>query len=745
MPNIPNLISQMSLEEKAGLLSGKNMWHTKPIERLGIPSWNLTDGPHGLRKQNNSGDHLGLLDSVPAVCFPTAAALACSFDPELMRQVGAAIGHECQAEDVAVILGPGTNIKRSPLCGRNFEYFSEDPYLSGKMAAAHINGVQSKNVGTSLKHYMGNSQEYRRMTSDSRIDERTMREIYLPAFETAVKEAQPWTVMCSYNRINGVYGCENRYTLTDILRDDWGFEGYVVTDWGAMNDKIASVKAGLELEMPGGSKETDQKIIDAVNNGELDMATLDRAVSRILNIMFRYTENRDTTAKWDYAADHALARRVEGECAVLLKNDGILPLKKGAKIAVIGKFADAPRYQGGGSSHINPCEVTSAIQALGEHCDFTYAQGYITEKDETDAALLNEAVAAAAAADAAVIFAGLPDAFESEGFDRKHIDMPSCQNELISAIAKVQKNTVVVLHNGSVIRMPWLDEVSAVLEMYLGGQAVGGAAADILFGDVNPSGKLAETFPLRLQDNPSYLSFGGYNDIVEYPEGVFVGYRYYDAKEMDVRFPFGFGLSYTTFAYSNLKLSAESVTDADTLTVTCDIANTGAVAGKEIVQLYVAEKQPCIGRPPKELKGFAKVALQPGETKTVTFTLDKRSFAFYDIDLPGWRVNEGDFDILVGASSRDIRLTGTVKAAPVNKVYKKLHMNSTLADVFANPVGAATLAKAFEGFAGGAKIGPELLVMIDSLPVRALVGFSGGKLTTAMAQGMLDMINGATL
>lgn len=737
--NIPSIVSQMTLEEKAGFLSGRDMWHLKPLERFGIPALMVTDGPHGLRKQTGTGDHLGLNDSVPAVCFPTAAALACSFDPELITEVGKALGSECQAEDVSVILGPGTNIKRSPLCGRNFEYFSEDPYLAGRMAAAHIQGVQSRHVGTSLKHFMGNSQEYRRMTSSSEIDERTMREIYLPAFERAVKEAQPWTVMCCYNRINGVYGCENPYTLTDILRDEWGFEGYVMTDWGAMNDKIASIKAGLELEMPGGSAETDQKVIDAVKSGALDEKLVDRAVTRILNVMAQYIDHRDPDAKFDYKGDHALARRVESECAVLLKNDGMLPLKPGAKVAVIGQFADQPRYQGGGSSHINPCEVTSALTAMAEDCDLTYARGYVTDRDETDPALLSEAVEAAKAADVAVIFAGLPDAFESEGYDRTHIDMPNCQNELISAVAAAQKRTVVVLHNGSVIRMPWLNEVSAVLEAYLGGQAVGGACADLLFGRVNPSGKLAETFPLRVQDNPSYLNYGGYDDVVEYREGVYVGYRYYDAKEMPVQFPFGYGLSYTTFAYSDLQLSAGSITDADTLCASCKITNTGSMAGKEIVQLYVGEHRPCIGRPPKELKGFAKVDLAPGETKTVTFALDKRAFAFYDVKLKDWRVNTGEFSILVGASSRDIRLTGEVHVDSTAVIRKKLHLNSTISDLMENERGRQIIGQ----LAGDLANDPEMMMMMGSAPVRSMVGFSGGRLTTAMAQQMLDYINGA--
>ena len=602
--DVKAIIKEMTLEEKAGMCSGKDFWHLKGVERLGIPEVMVSDGPHGLRKQAAEADHLGLNESIQAVCFPTACATACSFDRDLLEKMGERIGDECQAEDVSVILGPAVNIKRSPLCGRNFEYFSEDPYLASQMAASHIKGVQSKNVGTSIKHFAANNQEHRRMSCSSEVDERTLREIYLAAFETAVKEGKPDTVMCSYNRINGEFASENHWLLTEVLRDEWGFEGYVMSDWGAVNDRVKGLKAGLELEMPGSGGHTDKEIAEAVKKGELDEAVLDRAVERILNIVFKFADNRQE-GKFDKEEDHKLAAKIEAESMVLLKNEDILPLSaQGKKIAFIGKFAEAPRFQGGGSSHIHSFKTTSALEAVKDVAQVTYAQGYDVKEDVVDQAMLDQAVQTAKEADAAVIFAGLPDAFESEGYDRSHMRMPQCQNTLISEIAKVQENVVVVLHNGSPVEMPWADQVKGILEAYLGGQAVGQAEVDVLFGKVNPSGKLAETIPFKLSDNPSYLNFPGDGQTVEYKEGVFVGYRYYDAKEMPVRYPFGHGLSYTTFAYSDLQLSADRIKDTDTLKVTLKVKNTGDRAGKEIVQLYVADKTGSAGRPGKRAEKF---------------------------------------------------------------------------------------------------------------------------------------------
>ena len=683
--DVKGIIREMTLEEKAGMCSGKDFWHLKGVERLGIPEVMVSDGPHGLRKQAAEADHLGLNESIKAVCFPTACATACSFDRDLLEEMGERIGDECQAEDLSVILGPAVNIKRSPLCGRNFEYFSEDPYLASQMAAAHIKGVQSKNVGTSIKHFAANNQEHRRMSCSSEVDERTLREIYLAAFETAIKEAKPDTVMCSYNRINGEFASENHWLLTEVLRDEWGFDGYVMSDWGAVNDRVKGLKAGLELEMPASGGTTDKEIVEAVKNGELDEAVLDRAVERILNIVFKFVDNRQE-GKFDKEEDHKLAAKIEAESMVLLKNEGVLPLPtQGKKIAFIGKFAEAPRFQGGGSSHINSFKITGALEAVKEVAQVTYAQGYDIKEDVIDQDMLNQAVETAKEADVAVIFAGLPDAFESEGYDRSHMRMPQCQNTLISEIAKVQENVVVVLHNGSPVEMPWADEVKGILEAYLGGQAVGQAEVDVLFGKANPCGKLAETIPYKLADNPSYLNFPGDGQTVAYNEGVFVGYRYYDTKEMPVRYPFGYGLSYTTFEYSDLQLSADRIKDTDTLKVTLKVKNTGDRAGKEIVQLYVADKTGAACRPVKELKNFVKVELQPQEEKTVEMELDKRSFAWYNTQIHDWYAASGEYEILAAASSRDIRLKKTVYVESTTELPIHVHMNTTIGELLENP------------------------------------------------------------
>ena len=683
--DVKGIIREMTLEEKAGMCSGKDFWHLKGVERLGIPEVMVSDGPHGLRKQAAEADHLGLNESIKAVCFPTACATACSFDRDLLEEMGERIGDECQAEDLSVILGPAVNIKRSPLCGRNFEYFSEDPYLASQMAAAHIKGVQSKNVGTSIKHFAANNQEHRRMSCSSEVDERTLREIYLAAFETAIKEAKPDTVMCSYNRINGEFASENHWLLTEVLRDEWGFDGYVMSDWGAVNDRVKGLKAGLELEMPASGGTTDKEIVEAVKNGELDEAVLDRAVERILNIVFKFVDNRQE-GKFDKEEDHKLAAKIEAESMVLLKNEGVLPLPtQGKKIAFIGKFAEAPRFQGGGSSHINSFKITGALEAVKEVAQVTYAQGYDIKEDVIDQDMLNQAVETAKEADVSVIFAGLPDAFESEGYDRSHMRMPQCQNTLISEIAKVQENVVVVLHNGSPVEMPWADEVKGILEAYLGGQAVGQAEVDVLFGKANPCGKLAETIPYKLADNPSYLNFPGDGQTVAYKEGVFVGYRYYDTKEMPVRYPFGYGLSYTTFEYSDLQLSADRIKDTDTLKVTLKVKNTGDRAGKEIVQLYVADKTGAACRPVKELKNFVKVELQPQEEKTVEMELDKRSFAWYNTQIHDWYAASGEYEILAAASSRDIRLKKTVYVESTTELPIHVHMNTTIGELLENP------------------------------------------------------------
>ena len=733
---IRELIAQMTLEEKAGLCSGADFWHTKAVERLGVPASMVSDGPHGLRKQDQEADHLGVNDSIKAVCFPAASATAASFDKALIEKMGEAVGDSCQHEKLSVVLGPAVNIKRSPLCGRNFEYFSEDPYLTGKMAAAFIHGVQSKNVGVSIKHFAANSQEHRRMSSSSDADERTLREIYFPGFEIPVKEEQPWTVMCSYNRVNGVFASENHWLLTEVLRDEWGFEGYVMSDWGAVSDRVKGVEAGLDLEMPSSGGYNDRKIVEAVRAGKLDEKYVDLAVERILNIVFRYTENAKPETPWDMEADHVLAADIAADCMVLLKNeDSVLPLSREDEVAFIGEFAAKPRFQGGGSSHINCFKTTSALEAA-EGLKVTYARGYSIEADEATDEMIAEAVAAAKKAKTAVVFAGLPDVYESEGYDRSHMRMPECQNALIEAVAAANPNTVVVLHNGSPVEMPWIGCVKGVVEAYLGGQAVGLATVRVLYGDVNPSGRLPETFPKKLSDNPSYLFYGGEGNVTEYREGVFVGYRYYDKKEAEVLFPFGHGLSYTSFAFSDLKLDKTEMDDTDTLNVSVRVKNTGSRAGKTVVQLYVCDKQSTPIRPIRELKGFEKTALEPGEEKEVRFTLDKRAFAYWNTEIHDWHVETGEFFIEIGASSRDIVLAETVTVRSTVELPRRYDENSIFMDLLADPKAKEKLrpmleamAKAFApsdnaGEAAQEAISEEMnAAMLNYMPLRSMVSF----------------------
>ena len=754
--DIKSLISRMTLEEKAGLCSGADFWHTKAVERLGIPATMLSDGPHGLRKQDQEADHLGVNDSIEAVCFPAACATSASFDRDLLKAVGGAIGDSCQHEGVSVVLGPAVNIKRSPLCGRNFEYYSEDPYLTGEAAAAFIEGVQSKNVGASIKHFAANNQEHRRMSSSSDVDERTLREIYLPGFETPVKRVQPWTVMCSYNRLNGVFASENPWLLTDVLRKEWGFEGYVMSDWGAVSNRPAGVAAGMDLEMPSSGGVNDRKIVEAVKNGTLDEAAVDLACERILNIVFRFTENAKPDTPWDKDAQHALAARIAAECMVLLKNEGgILPLSREDDVAFIGEFAKKPRFQGGGSSHIHCFKTTSALQAA-EGMRVTYAQGYDVASDTAFDAMIAEAVAAAKAAKVAVVFAGLPDAYESEGYDRSHMRMPACQVKVIEAVADANPNTVVVLHNGSPVEMPWIGRVRAVLEAYLGGQAVGLATVRVLYGDVNPSGHLAETFPLRLEDNPSYLFYGGEARGTEYREGVFVGYRYYDKKRMDVLFPFGHGLSYTTFEYSNLRLSADAIQDTDTVTVTATVKNTGGRAGKAVAQLYVGDVESDVLRPVRELKGYEKVALEPGEAKDVTFTLDKRAFAYWNTQLHDWHVETGDFTIEVGASSRDLPLKAVVRVNSTVALPVHYDENSILMDIMKDPKAVKAIQPLIDAMtatlrpnadetteAAAEAISNDMtMAMMNYMPLRGMLSFGGGQLPPYFLEDMLAKLNG---
>ena len=730
--NIDIIMKELTLEEKASLCSGLDFWHTKPVERLDIPSVMVSDGPHGLRK--NVEDSENPNESIKAVCFPTASALACSFDRTLLETLGKAIGEECQHERLAVALGPGCNIKRSPLCGRNFEYFSEDPYLSGQLAAAHIKGVQSRGVGTSLKHFACNNQEYRRMSVSAEVSERALREIYLAPFETAVKESRPWTVMCSYNRINGVFSSENKRLLTDILRDEWGFDGLVMSDWGAVNDRVEGIKAGLDLEMPTSYEKNDRLIIEAVKSGRLNESELDKCVRRILEMIDRYLENAEPKTLWDMNRHHELARRIESECIVLLKNENeVLPLNKNKKIAFIGKFAETPRYQGGGSSHINSFKVTSALDAVSEYAEVTYAEGYDLTGNSNEI-LLSKAVSCAENADTAVIFAGLPDEYESEGYDRSHMSLPENQLKLIDEICRVNKNTIVVLHNGSPVEMPFAGKVKGILETYLGGQAVGGAVCDVLFGKSNPCGKLPETFPIKLSDNPSYLNFPGEGDKVQYNEGIFVGYRYYDYKNTEPLFPFGHGLSYTAFEYSDFKLSHSEINDGKLLTAEVIVRNIGSRAGKEIVQLYVSGRKSSVIRPLKELKGFEKVELKPGEAKKVMFRLDSRAFSYYCEEIGDWYAESGEYEIMVGASSADIRLKDSVYVNTGRRLPLHFTLNSTCGDIMAVPEGRRIFSELISSVNMGvdekdtAIMGDGSAQMADSmmkdLPVRGLISFS---------------------
>lgn len=773
--DVKKLVNELTLEEKASLCSGADFWHTKAIDRLNIPAAMVSDGPHGIRKQESLADHMGVAESIKAIGFPTASAMACSFDRDLLHKVGDALGEECVAEDLAVLLGPGINMKRSPICGRNFEYYSEDPVVAGELGAAFVNGVQEHGVGTSLKHFAANNQEWRRMSISAEIDERTLREIYLAAFETVVKKAQPWTIMCSYNRINGVYSCENDWLLNKVLRDEWGFEGLVMTDWGAMDERVPSLKAGLDLEMPDCHGETDKLIVKAVQSGELEESVLDAAVERILTMVDKYLTARkgidpasmvhplpsSVERGYDVAAHHALARTTAEQSAVLLKNEDILPLQKDQKIAFIGEFAKVPRIQGGGSSHINNTSVESALDAAGD--SVSYAQGFHIDEETTDETLLQEAITLAKESDVAVIFAGLPDSFESEGFDRTHLNMPANQNELIARISEVQPNVVVVLHSGSPIAMPWLDKVAGVLQMYLAGQASGGAAVNLLFGDATPCGKLAETFPLHLEDNPSYLNFPGNREKVCYQEGVFIGYRYYDKKKMDVLFPFGYGLSYTDFTYSNMKVTVNGknaadvdvIKETDEIVVSADITNTGNCDGAEIVQLYI--KNPVVYeiRPEKELRDFAKVFLKAGETKTVTFTLNARAFSYYETRIHDWYAESGDYEILLASSSRDIRLQYTVSITGSKKIPFVADYITTCEDVelFAKDGSALDEMLRGSGFAEatdhdgddsmGSGTADMMKAMFTGTPLHSILSFSSEELTYEDIQDTIRKLNEA--
>jgi beta-glucosidase len=662
------LVARMSLEEKASLCSGKDKWHLKGVERLGLEEIMVSDGPHGLRTQKGRQDHLGVYESIPATCFPAACATSCGFDRDLLKEIGEALGEECLEEGVSVILGPAANIKRSPLCGRNFEYISEDPFLTGETAAALIQGIQSKNVGVSLKHYAANNQEKNRLTNNSVVDERALREIYLAGFEGAVKKARPWTLMSSYNLINGVYAGENKKTLTEILRDEWGFDGIVMSDWGAVSDRVEGVRAGLDLEMPSSGGVNDAKIVEAVKNGKLCLEDLDKAALRLVEFILKARQNRKENYKYDRPAHHALARKAAACSAVLLKNDGnILPLGKEKSIAAIGAFAQKPRYQGAGSSHINPNRLDNPLEELNAAGYKTeYAPGYKLGKEglAADETLITEAATLAAKKDIALVFAGLPDEYESEGFDRKNMDMSEAHIRLIEEVANANPNTIVVLQCGSPVTLPWASKVKGILLLYLGGEAAGGAVADLISGKVNPSGKLSETWPVKLEDTPCNPWYPGKGKTAEYRESIFVGYRYYDTAGVAPAYPFGYGLSYTQFEYSGFSLDRDSFAPGGVVRARVTIKNTGKTDGDEIVQLYILPPSDSkIMRAKKELKGFEKVHLKAGEEKKVTFVLDGRSFAYYNEKAAAWSVEGGNYTIAVGSSSKELPLKAELRVA----------------------------------------------------------------------------------
>ncbi len=760
--DIQSILEQMTLEEKAALCTGASAWTTTPIERLDVPEMTVSDGPHGVRRVPDVTQMA--LESYPATCFPTASCLASTWDVDLVRAMGEALGEECIALDVDVLLGPGVNMKRSPLGGRNFEYFSEDPYLAGELAANFINGIQGKGIGTSLKHYAANNQEFQRFSIDAQIDERTLREIYLPAFEKAVKEAQPWTVMCAYNKVNGTFASEHDELLNKILKDEWGFEGLVVSDWGAVRDRVAALRGGLDWQMPGPQGRHVEAVVAAVENGELDEAVLDESARRILRIV-AMAQATPKGGDFDKEAHHALARRVAVEGMVLLKNDGILPLKGQEQIAVIGHSAENAHFQGGGSSHINPTFVAvpyKELQALAPDAELTYAAGYPTD-DSFCQELIDEAAGLAQSADVAILYIALPTFKESEGYDRTDLDLTEQQIALIKAVTAVQPKTVVVLNNGApVVMSDWIDDVSAVLEGYMMGQAGGGAIADILTGKVNPSGKLAETFPIKLEDTPAYLNWPGGAGTVRYGEGLFIGYRYYDTKKVPGQFAFGHGLSYTTFVYGNATVSAERFTDSDGVTVSVDVTNTGDVAGKEIVQVYVRDHVAGLVRPDKELKGFAKVSLEPGETKTVKIALDFRAFAFYHPEYGQWITEDGDFDLLIGGSSADIRQTLTVTLDSSLDLPCILDEESTIYEWLADPRGKPLLepiyikmeAEARAMFGGGENehhdtngaIGMDIMDMFNDMPLVSVLMFQQHQLLAHpedIVAGMLAQVHQA--
>ncbi|GAA1882647.1 glycoside hydrolase family 3 C-terminal domain-containing protein [Williamsia serinedens] len=710
-----------SIDDRTRLTRGADFWSTEAVGE--VPSLVLTDGPHGVRRQRGDADHLGIADSEPATCFPPAVGLAQSWDRDLVERVGAALGREARALGVDVLLGPGVNIKRDPRGGRNFEYFSEDPVVAGTLGAAWVTGVQGAGVAASLKHFALNQAETDRMRSSSDVDPRTVREIYLRAFEHIVRTARPWTVMCSYNRINGVYAAENRWLLTDVLRGEWGFDGLVVSDWGAVRDRVAALRAGLDLTMPGDGGAGDAAVAAAVGSGDLDPADLDRATTAVATLARRTAAGRDQRDDVDHDAHHRLAREAAARCVVLLKNDDdVLPLRAGARIAVIGEFAQLPRYQGGGSSHVTATRVDIPVDEIRSRAGdemVTAVAGVTTDGSGDAVGLRATAAGAAADADVAVVFLGLGEKQESEGFDRTDIELPSDQLELVAAVIAAQPRTVVVLSHGGVVRVaPFVDDVPAILDGGLLGQAGGGALADVLFGAVNPSGRLAETLPVRLADCPSYLDFPGGHSHLRYGEGIFVGYRGFDARGLDVAFPFGHGLSYTRFAYTDLDVTV----DDEVLSIGVTVTNTGPVVGREVVQAYVGRTESSVTRPPRELKSFAVTPdLEPSASHRLSMTIDRDALAHWDVRVDRWVVEGGAWDVEIGASSRDIRLEASVTVAG-DDVDLPITWQSTLAEALADPAVAEALSSSMPDGAGE-MAGSDLLTLVGSMPLDRLRNF----------------------
>jgi beta-glucosidase len=734
-------LAEMTLEEKATLLTGDSAWTTAAIPRLGLPSLRMADGPHGVRRTLSTGSMA--FGAQAATCFPTASSTAASWDPDLLREMGEAIAREAIALEIDVVLGPGVNMKRSPLCGRNFEYFSEDPFLAGRLAVGWIDGVQSLGVGASLKHLAVNNQETRRMSVSADVDERALREVYLPAFEYAVKTARPWTVMCAYNQINGVYASEHHRLLTEVLRAEWGFDGFVVSDWAAVHDRPRAVAAGTDLEMPGPRPRRVRSVVEAVHAGVLDERIVDEAARRVLRVITQ-ASTTPKGGRFDAAAHHRLARRIAAEGMVLLKNDGLLPLTDGARIAVVGRAAKEPRIQGGGSSQITPTQVDIPLDELirvSGDAAISFSEGYddgVAERPDLVAA----AVTAVADADVAIVFVAMPVSKESEGSDRADLDLARQHVALIEAVCAAQPRTVVVLFNGSAVTLaPWIDGAAAVLEAWYSGQAAGGAVADILFGMVDPSGRLAETFPIRLEDTPAYLDFPGDGDRVRYGEGLYIGYRWYEARDLPVAFPFGYGLSYTTFRYDDARTSATTLADVDGVTVTVDVTNTGLRAGSDVIQVYVRDVEASLQRPAKELRGFAKVRLEPGETRTVDVRLDPRAFAFWDPSRDRWVTEVGAFEILIGSSSAAIHAVVPVTVVESAAAPSMLNDMSPLQDWLADAAGrpeALSLVRSLAPILGGVfgdavtdpdDLDPHFHSYFSAMPIRDLLEFaepSGG-------------------